>query len=74
MKVKTRKILATNKSQWTKEVIFQSGDSFFYAEENGGTDGAWQRGSGPDETPCQITRDEALARCAAWGVDEVDID
>ena len=80
MKVKTKHELATNEHEFTTERVFQSGDSFFYGVQNGGARGAhqphdqihgdwgfWHDG------PTEISRDEALAKCAEFGVEEVEL-
>lgn len=80
MKVKTQHILARDEGEFSTRIVFQSGQSFFYGVQNGGYNGAHQpsdqvHGSWDfwHEGPTEITRDEALAKCAAMGVEEVDI-
>lgn len=73
MIVKTNRVLGQLEHKFTTEVVFQAGTAFFYEERNGGQRGAHSVG-GPSDGPQQLTRDQALARLASWGIEEVDIE
>lgn len=78
--MKTRRILASEETEWTTRMVWQSGDSFFYAEQNGGSRGAYQPKDQVNgdwgfyhEGPTEISHDKALALCAEMGVEDVEI-
>ena len=78
--MKTRQILAEEESEWTTKMVWKSGNSYFVAVQNGGYNGSHQPRDQVNgdwgfyhEGPTKISQDEALALCAAMGVEEVNI-
>jgi hypothetical protein len=81
MKRKTRKILATNEGEFSTEMVYRSGEKWYYVEQNGGSRGSWDRRCGdgvwrdrPVVPAYEIDEDEALSLASQWGYDEIDID
>ena len=76
MKTKTRTILASEEGEFSTVEISYSGGKFFRAVANGGERGSHQvnnRFPSYLEDPAEISKGEALAACAAMGVEEVEI-
>lgn len=79
MKTKTHHVLAKRVNKHTTDVVYQCGFLFFKGTKNGGSEGAYQPNDPTGnwdfwhEGPTEINEHQALARCAEFGVDEVDI-
>lgn len=80
MKIKTHKVMALERSEFSTREVWKSGDKYFVGTQNGGSRGARQPASGPNGNwgfwhngPTEISESEALSICSEMGIEEVEI-